>query len=206
MKAMVLYYSKTGHTQKMAEIIAQGMERVQGVQAKACSIDDLDEAWAAESKCIVLGSPIYFASVCADVKSWLEGPCKKCQLAGKLGGAFATMDYLHGGGDLATLPMENVVADADIPGIDDEFFVIVPDVEHTGFFLPYLFVVLKEGYTLQDIEGPVRACLRDYMQPVEIRQLKARPFFHFKTNRIGLTQQILAEQVKQTDEVEALQK
>ena len=44
------------------------------------------------------------------------------------------------------------------------------------------------------------------MQPVEIRQLKARPFFHFKTNRIGLTQQILAEQVKQTDEVEALQK
>ena len=63
MKAMVLYYSKTGHTQKMAEIIAQGMERVQGVQAKACSIDDLDEAWAAESKCIVLGSPIYFASV-----------------------------------------------------------------------------------------------------------------------------------------------
>ena len=112
----------------------------------------------------------------------------------------------YGGGDLATLPMENVVADADIPGIDDEFFVIVPDVEHTGFFLPYLFVVLKEGYTLQDIEGPVRACLRDYMQPVEIRQLKARPFFHFKTNRIGLTQQILAEQVKQTDEVEALQK
>ena len=100
MKAMVLYYSKTGHTQKMAEIIAQGMERVHGVQAKACSIDALDEAWAVESKCIVLGSPIYFASVCAAVKAWLEGPCGKCQLAGTLGGAFATMDYLHGGGDL----------------------------------------------------------------------------------------------------------
>ena len=70
MKAMVLYYSKTGHTQKMAEIIAQGMERVHGVQAKACSIDALDEAWAVESKCIVLGSPIYFASVCAAVKAW----------------------------------------------------------------------------------------------------------------------------------------
>ena len=100
MKTMVLYYSKTGHTKQMAEIIAQGMERVQGVEAKACSIDALDEAWAAESKCIVLGSPIYFASICAAVKTWLEGPCQKCQLAGKLGGAFATMDYVHGGGDL----------------------------------------------------------------------------------------------------------
>ena len=34
MKAMVLYYSKTGHTQKMAEIIAQGMERVQASRPK----------------------------------------------------------------------------------------------------------------------------------------------------------------------------
>lgn len=109
-----------------------------------------------------------------------------------------------GGGDLATLPMENIVADADIDGIDDEFFVIVPDVEHTGYFLPYLFVVLKDGYTLADIEKPVRACLKEYMQPVEIRQLKERPFFHFKTNRIGLTQKILAETTCKSNEMAAL--
>ena len=111
-----------------------------------------------------------------------------------------------GGGDLATLPMENIVADADIAGIDDEFFVLVPDVEHTGYFLPYLFVVLKEGYRISDIEKPVRACLKPYMQPVEIRQLKERPFFHFKTNRIGLTQTILAEQTRCSDEMDALNK
>ena len=98
MKMMVLYYSKTGNTKKMADVIAQGMERVPGVQAKTCSIEDVDEAWARESKCIVLGSPIYMASVCAAVKAWLEGPCKRCELAGKVGGAFA--NYLHGGGEL----------------------------------------------------------------------------------------------------------
>lgn len=110
-----------------------------------------------------------------------------------------------GGGDLATLPLENIVADANIEGIDDEFFVLVPDVEHTRYFVPYLYVVLKDGYTLADIEGPVRSCLpEEYMQPIEIRQLKARPFFHFKTNRIGLTQKILAEKTQKTDEMDAL--
>lgn len=109
-----------------------------------------------------------------------------------------------GGGELATLPMENVVADANIRGIDDEFFVLVPDVEHPRYFVPYLFVVLKDGYSLSDVEGPIRACLEDHMQPVEIRQLKERPFFHFKTNRIGLTQKILAEKTRQSDEMAAL--
>ena len=100
MKMMVLYYSKTGNTKKMAEVIANGVEQVSYVQAKTCSIKTVDEAWAKESKCIVLGSPIYMANVCAAVKAWLEGPCKHCELAGKVGGAFATANYIHGGGDL----------------------------------------------------------------------------------------------------------
>ena len=102
----------------------------------------------------------------------------------------------YGGGDLATLPMENRLADADIKGIDDEFFVVVPDSEHVGCFLPYLYVVLEDGYTIDDIEDKVRECLDDYMQPVEIIELSERPFFHFKTNRIGLTKTILKEQLK----------
>ncbi|MCD8085848.1 MAG: acyl--CoA ligase [Clostridiales bacterium] len=94
------------------------------------------------------------------------------------------------GGDLATLPMENLVADANIEGIEDEFFVIAPDEEHPGCFLPYLYVVLREGYTVEDIQDKVMACLKSYMRPVEIIQLESRPFFHFKTNRIGLIHQL----------------
>ena len=51
----------------------------------------------------------------------------------------------------------------------------------------------EEGYTVKDIKDGVKDCLEDYMQPVDIIQLKERPFFHFKTNRIGLTQAILAD-------------
>ena len=48
----------------------------------------------------------------------------------------------YGGGSLATLPMENLLADAEIPGIDDEFFVIIPDPEHHRCFVPYLLLFL----------------------------------------------------------------
>ena len=100
MKMTVLYYSKTGNTKHMADIIAEGMQSVDGVEAKTFPIDQIDEAWAKESKCIVLGSPIYMSNVCGAIKSFLEGPCTKCGLTGKLGGAFATADYIHGGGEL----------------------------------------------------------------------------------------------------------
>ncbi|WKY47909.1 flavodoxin domain-containing protein [Eubacteriaceae bacterium ES3] len=100
MKASVLYYSKTGHTKQMAEAIAKGMEEVEGITAKAFSIDAIDEAWVQESKCVVLGSPIYMSNVCTDIKAFLEKSTRPLGLAGKLGGAFATVDYVHGGGEL----------------------------------------------------------------------------------------------------------
>ncbi|MEI3381010.1 MAG: class I adenylate-forming enzyme family protein [Dorea sp.] len=98
----------------------------------------------------------------------------------------------YGGGSLATLPMENLLADAEVEGIDDEFFVIVPDPEHHRCFVPYLFVVLNKGYTVDDIREKVKESLEEYMQPVDIIALPERPFFHFKTNRIGLTRDIEA--------------
>lgn len=96
------------------------------------------------------------------------------------------------GGDLATLPMENRLADANIEGIDDEFFVIMPDPNHHRCFLPYLFVVLNKGYTVDDVREQILDCLEEYMHPVKIIQLPERPFFHFKTNRIGLAHDIEA--------------
>ena len=99
-----------------------------------------------------------------------------------------------GGGELALLPMENLVADANVKGILDEFFVIIPDKEHPGCFVPYLYVVLEHGFSVADVEPAIRAALDDFMQPEEIFALPERPFFHFKTNRIGLASQLLEKQ------------
>lgn len=100
MKSSVLYYSKTGHTKKMAERIAEGMNSVEGVQAKAISIDEVDEPWVKESKCVVIGTPTYYTGYTAHVHAFLE-QMGKYELAGKLGGAFASADFLYGGADLA---------------------------------------------------------------------------------------------------------
>lgn len=101
MKMTVLYHTKSGNTKAMAEVIVEGMQSVEGAEAKAFPLDAIDEAWAQESKCIILGTPTYFASLSGEAKAGLEGAILKCGLPGKIGGAFATADYVHGGGDIA---------------------------------------------------------------------------------------------------------
>ena len=98
----------------------------------------------------------------------------------------------YGGGYLSEIFMENTVIDAKIPGIIDEFFVITEDRDHPGYFVPYLYVILEEGYTVKDIEVPVSEVLEIFERPVEIIQLPERPFFHFKTNRVGLARELKA--------------
>ncbi|MDL2263105.1 hypothetical protein LJC31_00475 [Synergistaceae bacterium OttesenSCG-928-I11] len=100
MKMTVLYYSKSGNTKKMAGVIADAMSSVDGVEARAFPLDDVDETFVAESRCVVLGTPIYLASMAGAVKSWLDGPAMKLGLGGKIGGAFATANFLHGGAEI----------------------------------------------------------------------------------------------------------
>lgn len=99
MKASVLYYSKTGNTKAMAEKIAEGM-RSQGLDAKAISVEEMDKEWVRASKCVVIGSPTYYADISAKAKAFLE-TLGEYEVAGKLGGAFATAAFSYGGGEIA---------------------------------------------------------------------------------------------------------
>ncbi len=100
MKLAVIYDSKTGNTKQAAEWIAEGMGGVPGVEARAFSIHEVDESFAKEARGLVFGSPSYAALVTPDMHKWLLGTAGKLGLAGKLGGAYATEQYTHGGGDL----------------------------------------------------------------------------------------------------------
>ena len=99
MKMSVIYHSVSNNTKRMADIIAEGMNSVEGVEAKTFSIDAVDEEFVKESKCVVMGCPTYAADTSAAFHAFLEG-CGKLGLAGKLGGAFATAQYTHGGAEL----------------------------------------------------------------------------------------------------------
>ena len=100
MKLSVIYDSKTGNTKQAAEWIAEGMNSLESVEAKAFSIDSVDEEFVKESKGVVVGSPSYAASLTPALHTWLMSASGKCGFAGKLGGAFATEQYTHGGGTL----------------------------------------------------------------------------------------------------------
>ena len=100
MKTAVLYFSKTGYTQQMAEAVAQGMRSVPGVQAEIFSLEEADPAYLQESCAVVFGTPTYYASTCWQMKKWFD-ESHSIVLAGKVGAALATADYAQGGADLA---------------------------------------------------------------------------------------------------------
>ena len=79
------------------------------------------------------------------------------------------------------------------PGVQDGFFCVVPDMEHEGYFRPYLFVILDGTRTLEEVAELLKDTLDEHEYPVEIRVITERPYFHFKTNRKELTAQILEE-------------
>lgn len=99
MKLSIIYCSKSGHTAEMAAAIAEGMQLVDGAEVKTFPLENIDKDWVIESQCIVIGTPIYMASLTGELKLWLES-AGQYKLAGKIGGAFATADYVHGGGEL----------------------------------------------------------------------------------------------------------
>ncbi len=112
MKLSVIYDSKTGNTKMAAEWIVEGMMRVEGVEAKAFSIHDREADFVKASDGIVIGSPSYVAQETPDLHAWLLEAARKLNLAGKLGGAFATEQFTHGGGETVVqniLTMELVI-------------------------------------------------------------------------------------------------
>ena len=96
-----------------------------------------------------------------------------------------------GGGELYMMRMETKAV--RVAGVEDGFFCFVPDQDHEGYFLPYFFVILDETKSLDEVRAGLADALEEYEYPVDIRVIKERPYFHFKTNRKELTAAILEE-------------
>ena len=101
MKAAIIYDSRTHTTEKAAGFIAEGLGAVNDIEVKCFNIDDADFDYIRQSSLVILGSPTYMASVTGKMKNWLESNARNLDLAGKLGGAYATEQYIHGGAENA---------------------------------------------------------------------------------------------------------
>lgn len=94
---LVVYYSRTGNTKAMAEIIADAADK-EGAQVRLkevanASNDDL--VWADG---IILGSPVYFGLPSSEIKKFIEDSISvRRQLENKVGAAFVSSGHRAGG-------------------------------------------------------------------------------------------------------------
>ena len=97
---LIAYYTMTGTTQNLAQIVARGANEVESVNVtlkpiEAVTIDDLREAEG-----IILGSPTYYANMAGPMKTFIDSiglEHDSVFLGGKVGGAFATGGGSGGG-------------------------------------------------------------------------------------------------------------
>jgi len=124
---LVLYYSAGGSVRAMAELVAEGIERVAGAHARVrtvpqvaprteiaepavppvgapyCELKDLEDCAG-----LALGSPTRFGNMAAPLKHFLDGTSalwQKGALAGKPACVFTSTASLHGGQETTLLSM-----------------------------------------------------------------------------------------------------
>ncbi len=119
-KVLVLYYSKRGNTQKMARLMARGVESVDGCEAILRTVDsDLPDAVKPNDvivteqdmiDCdgILIGSPSYFGNMASPLKKFIDSTGNlwfSGAMEGKPAGVFATASSLHGGQETTLINM-----------------------------------------------------------------------------------------------------
>ncbi len=89
---LIVYYSQTGNTEKMARAVEEGAKSVVGVNVEMKYFAKPEEL--AEADAIILGMPTYYHDIGIDMKNLLEGVSKEeIDLKGKVGAAFGSYGW-----------------------------------------------------------------------------------------------------------------
>jgi len=92
LKVLIIYYSQTGNTEKMARAIEEGAKSVVGINVELKYFVKPEEL--AEADAIILGMPTYYHDIGIDMKNLLEGASKQeINLKGKVGAAFGSYGW-----------------------------------------------------------------------------------------------------------------
>ena len=92
LKVLIIYYSQTGNTEKMARAIEEGAKSVVGIDVEVKYFVKPEEL--AEADAVILGMPTYYHDIGMDMKNLLEGASKEeIDLKGKVGAAFGSYGW-----------------------------------------------------------------------------------------------------------------
>lgn len=98
-KAIVIYYSRSGNTKKMAEIITQAMNSAD-LTTECKSINDINPDDIFSYDAIIIGSPTYYGQMAGPIKQLIDDLVSRHgQLDGKVGAAFTSSANIGGGNE-----------------------------------------------------------------------------------------------------------
>ncbi len=98
MQILVLYYSRTGNTKRLAEEIAKGVSEVEGVEGMVKSTSQVTKEDFLVADGIIAGSPVYFGTMAAELKEVFDKFVGlRPKMEGKVGAAFSTSADPAGG-------------------------------------------------------------------------------------------------------------
>jgi len=108
-KALVVYFSCTGNTQKMARLIGEGIKK-EGVEVLVEDVKNIKPKDLLDYDAIVIGSPTYYGSMSAEIKRLLdESVAFHGKLEGKVAGAFSSSANVGGGNETTVLDILNAM-------------------------------------------------------------------------------------------------
>jgi len=103
-KMLIGYYSRTKHTQHMAEKVAEGARKVQGLTVELKALSQVQARDLLGYDAILLGSPTYYGSMAAEMKKLFDDSVAfHGKLEGKVGGAFSSSANVGGGNETTIL-------------------------------------------------------------------------------------------------------
>ena len=107
-RILVVYYSRSGNTEKMARAVAEGAEGVAGATVEVRKVADTKPEDLLKADAIVMGSPVYYGGMAAELKKLIDDSVKfHKKLDGKVGAAFASSGAEHGGNESTILDILN---------------------------------------------------------------------------------------------------
>ena len=124
-KVLIIYYSKNGSTEKMAQRIAMGVKMVDGAEPVVRTLPDIEEfnnneiandnniMYASNDDLVncdglIMGSPTHFGNMAAPMKFFLDKTTSEWfngTLCGKPAGVFTSTSSMHGGQETTLLTM-----------------------------------------------------------------------------------------------------
>jgi NAD(P)H dehydrogenase (quinone) len=108
-KGIVIYYSRSGNTKEMAEIIAKAMNDT-GLKTECKSVEKVKADDLPAYDAIVVGSPTYYGIMAGPIKTLIDDLVgRHGQLNGKVGGAFSSAANIGGGNETTIMSIIEVM-------------------------------------------------------------------------------------------------